>query len=155
MTKRLTGFSVLAVTLLVLAAVPMFNQPSAVAQSEGGGIGACNTAHNGCLEITSDDCAGGFGGLWYGEGSFCLGGVPCDSVFSFCPTRSVACCLGNGTCVSMFPDLCLEAGGTLPLSGTPCSQAACPQPCYGDVDGDGMVGINDFLDLLGAWGDCK
>ena len=39
MTKRLTGFSVFAITLLLLASFPMFNQPRAVAQSEGGGIG--------------------------------------------------------------------------------------------------------------------
>ena len=37
---------------------------------------------------------------------------------------------------------------------------ACPPPtpptppCPGDVNGDGEVGINDFLDLLAAWGDC-
>ena len=24
----------------------------------------------------------------------------------------------------------------------------------GDLDGDGIVGINDFLDLLAAWGPC-
>ena len=30
----------------------------------------------------------------------------------------------------------------------------CPPPpnCLGDVDGDGQVGINDFLAVLGAWG---
>ena len=26
------------------------------------------------------------------------------------------------------------------------------QPCPGDIDGDGSVGINDLLDLLPAWG---
>jgi hypothetical protein len=25
-------------------------------------------------------------------------------------------------------------------------------PCPSDVNGDGMVGVNDFLDLLAAWG---
>ena len=29
----------------------------------------------------------------------------------------------------------------------------CPIPvCPGDIDGDGTVGITDFLDLLAAWG---
>ncbi len=28
------------------------------------------------------------------------------------------------------------------------------QPCLGDLDGDGTVGIADFLALLGAWGPC-
>jgi hypothetical protein len=37
---------------------------------------------------------------------------------------------------------------------------ACPPPtpptppCPGDVNGDGEVGINDFLDLLASWGRC-
>jgi len=31
----------------------------------------------------------------------------------------------------------------------------CPIPvCPGDIDGDGNVGITDFLDLLAAWGPC-
>ena len=30
-----------------------------------------------------------------------------------------------------------------------------PNPIYlGDLDGDGVVGINDFIDLLAAWGAC-
>ncbi len=28
--------------------------------------------------------------------------------------------------------------------------AACPH----DLDGDGLIGINDFLDLLAQWGNC-
>jgi len=30
-----------------------------------------------------------------------------------------------------------------------------PPECPADLDGDGNVGINDFLDLLAAWGPCK
>ncbi len=30
-----------------------------------------------------------------------------------------------------------------------------PDTCPADIDGDGNVGINDFLDLLAAWGPCK
>jgi hypothetical protein len=32
----------------------------------------------------------------------------------------------------------------------PCRD--CPLGCLGDLDGDGDVGITDFLELLGAWG---
>ena len=46
-----------------------------------------------------------------------------------------------------------EAGGT--PSPVACLQVTCPQPCAADVDGDGTVGILDFLDLLAAWGDCS
>ena len=140
MTKRLTGFSVLAVTLLVMASVPMFNQPTAVAQVEGGGIGACITLA-GCGIVFESTCTS-FDGIWLGEGSSC-------------ETVSTACCLVNGACVVLTPELCAEAGGTSSGFATPCSQITCDQPCYGDVDGDGTVGILDFLDLLAAWGDCK
>ena len=39
-------------------------------------------------------------------------------------------------------------------NGTPISDLGAyeRQPCLGDIDGDGSVGINDFLDLLAAWG---
>ena len=155
MTKTRSTFAIVAVTLLVLASVPMFNQASAVAQSEGGGTGACVFGFTQtCEDTTADGCVF-FGGTWYGEGSFCKGNAPCDSFFSGCPARSSACCLGDGGCVVMVRNLCVEAGGTPSDPFTPCSQVTCDQPCYGDVDGDGMVGINDFLDLLGAWGDCK
>ena len=30
----------------------------------------------------------------------------------------------------------------------------CPPQCLGDVDGDGVVGINDFLLVLANWGPC-
>ncbi len=33
-------------------------------------------------------------------------------------------------------------------------QAEPVDTCPGDVDGDGEVGINDFLQLLAAWGAC-
>ncbi len=38
--------------------------------------------------------------------------------------------------------------------GTPISDLGAYelQPCPGDIDGDGSVGINDLLDLLAAWG---
>ena len=54
----------------------------------------------------------------------------------------------------LIPELCMEAGGTQSPLGTPCSAASCPQPCVADLDGDGNVGIVDFLDLLAAWGLC-
>ena len=28
----------------------------------------------------------------------------------------------------------------------------CPNPCTADVDGDGVVGVNDLLALIGGWG---
>ena len=152
MTKRLTGFSVFAATLLLLASFPMFNQPSAVAQSEEGGNGAC-TVGGVCLATDAGSCVLLFG-VWYGEGTFCSGDFVCNP--DYCPVISTACCLGDGTCVALVPELCVEAGGTSVFGDlpTPCSVAACSQPCVADLDGDQTVGITDFLELLAAWGAC-
>ena len=47
-------------------------------------------------------------------------------------------------------------GGQVVLSGQVHMSTFCPVPvCPGDITGDGVVGINDFLDLLAAWGPCK
>jgi hypothetical protein len=44
-----------------------------------------------------------------------------------------------------------EGNFTLTLTGPPCDPGGS---LLGDVDGDGIVGIQDFLSLLGAWGPC-
>ena len=53
---------------------------------------------------------------------------------------------------NQLPDSCDIASGfssDVNGNGTPDE---CESGCPGDVDGDGTVGINDFLDLLAAWG---
>ncbi len=45
--------------------------------------------------------------------------------------------------------------GEAVLSGQIHMSTFCPiRVCPGDITGDGNVGINDFLDLLAAWGPC-
>ena len=154
--RQRTIFSLFAVALVLLALSPMFgHEPRAVAQSQGGMLGACVQQVGGsCLQITADECAKLLG-LWYGEGTFCNGNTPC-SPLSGCPPASTACCFGDGTCVVLVPELCVEAGGTPTIVDlTPCFAVACPQPCVGDLDNDGNVGIVDFLDLLVNWGTCE
>ncbi len=149
-----TIFSLFALALVLPALRPMFShEPRAVAQSEGGVLGACVQPGGSCVLITADECAK-VEGLWYGEGTFCNGNTPC-SPFTGCPPASTACCFGDGTCVVLVPELCVEAGATPTIVDvTPCFAVTCPQPCVGDLDNDGSVGINDFLDLLANWGPC-
>jgi len=46
-------------------------------------------------------------------------------------------------------------GGQVILGGQIRMSNFCPIPvCPGDIDGDGTVGIVDFLQLLGTWGPC-
>jgi hypothetical protein len=56
-------------------------------------------------------------------------------------------CNGNGTA-----DDCEILAGDVPDT----NGNGVPDGCdlTGDIDGDGLVGINDFLALLGAWGPC-
>ena len=152
MTKTQSTFSVLAITLLLMAMLPMFNPPSAVAQSEAGEFffGACVSEIScDCVDEERDFCAD-LGKVWMGDGSIC--DVSGTGFFS---GSSSACCLGDGTCTVLTPGQCAEAGGTLAGDKTPCFALTCPEPCAADIDGDGTVGINDFLDLLAAWGDCS
>ncbi len=55
---------------------------------------------------------------------------------------------------NLLPDSCDIASGfssDVNKNGTPDE---CESGCPADIDGDGTVGINDFLALLAAWGPC-
>jgi hypothetical protein len=32
---------------------------------------------------------------------------------------------------------------------------SCPSPCFADISGDGVVGVNDLLAVISAWGACN
>ena len=68
----------------------------------------------------------------------CLPGVPSPD------------CNGNGVL-----DACDIANGTSTDANGNGVPDDCDVLCAADIDNDGMVGINDFLDLLAAWGPCK
>lgn len=65
-----------------------------------------------------------------------------------------ACCLPGGLCMIGTEAHCIEAGGAYEGDDTDCQTADCPEPCPGDIDGDGDVDTADLLALLGAWGAC-
>ncbi len=84
------------------------------------------------------------------SGGFVDGG---GNIFNrVCPDG--ACCL-NDSCIVAAEANCIAARGTYQGDNTLCEALTCPTPCPADVTGDGDVGINDFLDLLAAWGPCK
>lgn len=48
-----------------------------------------------------------------------------------------------------------DPAATMGFPPTPGSRnTGCP-PCPGDINGDGVIGVNDFLSLLAAWGPCS
>ena len=64
------------------------------------------------------------------------------------------CCTGNDlVCVSVTqPEHCLDFGGVFLDLNSSCDD--CPAPCAGDTDGNGVVNIEDLLNMMGSWGAC-
>jgi len=67
------------------------------------------------------------------------------------PEYSGACCVTSG-CTALTETQCTELGGTWLGNGGLCDD--CPAPCAGDTDGNGVVDIEDLLNMMGSWGAC-
>ena len=93
-----------------------------------------------CSLLSPESCASS-GGAFTGLGSVCETG--CDPG---------ACCLGE-SCVVLVPGVCASAGGS--FGGGDCTSNSCSVVVPGDVDGDGIVGFNDLVQVLGVWGICS
>ena len=71
---------------------------------------------------------------------------------------TVRCCFDDESCQDITELLCTQTGGQPGQPGSSCLDGLCsppPSPCPADLDGDGNVGITDFLDLLANWGPCE
>ena len=103
--------------------------------------GACCLC-DGCLLTWVDDCANA-GGDW-------LAGAECSD----CPplTELGVCCLASGCIANASETDCTDNLGEWLGSNSSCSD--CPQPCFGDLNGDWIVNIDDLLILLGQYGIC-
>ncbi|MDP6602075.1 MAG: hypothetical protein QGG74_03615 [Phycisphaerales bacterium] len=64
-----------------------------------------------------------------------------------------ACCT-NGTCALTTQGLCEHFAGVWQGDGTLCEDVTCDDDCAPDVNGDGGVGVDDLLEVIGAWGPC-
>ena len=62
-----------------------------------------------------------------------------------------ACCGTTGCAIANELD-CASFVGTWLGEGGSCDD--CPDPCMGDTDGNGVVNIEDLLNMLGSWGAC-
>ena len=111
------------------------------------GPGAC-CGGSACWLMEEIDCAEG-GGLWNGSGSSCAT-VVCEGGGG---TTTGACCV-QSNCVHATELSCGEAGGVFYGTSETCGTTDCPTDCAEDVNGDGVVDINDLLSLIGAWGVC-
>ncbi len=127
-------------------------------------VGACCVGFDSCTELTQTDC-NNQKGSYQGDGTVCPDACdPCGG------PNAGDCCVGHGTpgcndaaccaTVCAFDSFCcgVDAGFweeprcvdlAIDLCGGLCAGVPCPWDCG---DGDGTVGIVDFLALLGQWG---
>ncbi|NNF43670.1 MAG: pentapeptide repeat-containing protein [Phycisphaerales bacterium] len=68
-------------------------------------------------------------------------------------TLSRAACCIDANCAVTDQATCVALGGVY-LVADPVCGAACPPPCTSDVDGDGVVGFLDLLQIITDWGPC-
>lgn len=97
-----------------------------------------------CVEMHEMQCFGK-GGEWHGPNT------TCDEIACGPGGGDGACCI-NGGCLMLTPDECDSVHGQ--LNDGACGDVQCAPWCEGDIDGDGMVGVNDILILLANWGPC-
>ncbi|MDP7087592.1 MAG: FG-GAP repeat protein [Phycisphaerales bacterium] len=64
-----------------------------------------------------------------------------------------ACCT-NGTCAIGTRVECEYFGGVWVGDWTVCADVNCDEDCAADVNGDDDVGVDDLLEVIGAWGPC-
>jgi predicted outer membrane repeat protein len=115
-------------------------------QYSGGGI----FCENGTPTISGSQICGNepeqLNGTWNSGGG--------NDIATNCPVAlppTGACCVSSG-CVANSNDDCMALGGTWLGEGGSCDD--CPASCMGDTDGNGVVNIEDLLNMLGSWGAC-
>ncbi len=108
--------------------------------------GACCTGNEVvCVPDASESDCLFWGGYWLGIGSSC---DDCDP-----PAPRGACCV-NGICVEVSEAECWDVQGSYAGDDITCEDAGCPSSCLGDIDGDGVVAVDDVLTVIANWGPC-
>jgi hypothetical protein len=116
-------------------------------------VGACCLADGGCLDDATPEECDAEGGVFQGDGTAC-GGVEC-------PVPDGACCFATDFCLVLKEADCLKAGATWIGPDTDCADnngnetADVCEDCPEDLNDDQMVGFDDLLLVLEAWGPCE
>jgi hypothetical protein len=122
----------------------------------------CAFINNGGHDYMSNQVIGGIGGganlgdprfvnfeLISGNQHFAVG----DTALP-CPDPTGACCFDTD-CNDLSETDCLALGGEYNGDGSFCNgdpPPCAPEPCEGDVTGDGVVDVADVLTVIGNWG---
>jgi hypothetical protein len=106
--------------------------------------GACCLSDGACIgPVSPEDCEA-VGGSFQGDG------VSCSS--ANCPQPVGACC-GPDWCLDLIENECDAVGGAWQGSNTACGDGSiCDSGCEEDLDGDGLINVNDLLTVVGDWG---
>ena len=109
--------------------------------------GACCTIEGNCVGNVSPEACEAFDGVFQGDGT------TCDTIE--CPAPEGWCCPDSAGCFEFDEETCFLFGGTWGGPGTTCLDLdACEvsEPCPGDLDGDGVVEVDDILEVLSSYG---
>lgn len=98
-----------------------------------------------CVETTANACLIN-GGEYLGDSIWCE-----DLICGV--TGTGGCCI-NGNCLPTTLDECFSAGGSFAGEWMTCIDVSCPTNCAADLDGNGLVDVNDLLIIIAAWGAC-
>jgi hypothetical protein len=69
-----------------------------------------------------------------------------------CSPEAHSCCTSSG-CIELSEVDCLALNGTWLGGDESCDD--CPAACAGDTDSNGVVDIEDLLNMIGNWGPCS
>ena len=101
--------------------------------------GACCLTSGSCIgPVSSEDCTA-VGGLFQGDATSCA--------TTDCPQPVGACCL------DITEDECLAVAGQWEGVDSACADPSmCGLACPEDINGDGVIDVNDLLEIVGGWG---
>ncbi|MDP7009654.1 MAG: hypothetical protein QGI78_08810 [Phycisphaerales bacterium] len=97
-----------------------------------------------CQEITENECGKKPEGSYAGDSTFCADELCCKPIG--------ACCVA-GNCLLVSSDQCEAGDGEYYGDGFSCDTVQCVY-CEEDLNGDGVVNIDDLLTLISVWGFC-
>jgi len=106
--------------------------------------GACCLTSGSCIgPVSSEDCTA-VGGLFQGDATSCA--------TTDCPQPVGACC-GESFCLDITEDECLAVAGQWEGVDSACADPSmCGLACPEDINGDGVIDVNDLLEIVGGWG---
>ena len=153
-TLLAAGAVLVTANLVVTVAnpAPSASEPAHAESATGPSEACCLPQLDGlCIALGPETCLLA-GGMPQGLGTICtqlscLPGACCLPI-----QGELLFCIGDG----LTQLVCEAIGGTFGGEGTKCINVGCTDNlCPSDVDGDGEVGIVDFLTLLADWGKCQ